>query len=108
MKQPLPPHIFMATALISYKRDGVPKQRHMNALLTSTTKDVTYNTLEDARIACLQRLHEESNVPASDVIDYVILNMFYCGQMTLKSFQAEREKPVQKNALDLGKPNELN
>jgi len=108
MRQPIPPHIYMGTALLTYLRDGVPKQRYLNVLVVSDTKEVTYNTLEQARMGSLQRLHDESEVLAADVKDYVIMNMFYCGQMTMETFQASQEVEETEKPVDLGKPNVIN
>lgn len=85
-------HFFMATLLVSYIRDGEPKQRYMNSLLQLEKKDITYDVLNNTRIACLQRLHDESGVPTEDVKDFITVNFTHLGHMTEDEFHGRDPK----------------
>ena len=80
-------HYYMCAALIHYLRDGQPKQREMNIYLALREKKITSQDIHDSRVACLERLTADAGVKPEDVINYTVLNMFYCGHMTEKEFQ---------------------
>lgn len=80
-------HIYIATGLIGYVRDGEPKQRHMNIMVQREDKKITYETINTIRMSCIQRLHDENKVAPEDVKDFVILNISYLGHMAQSEFE---------------------
>lgn len=77
---------FMLTAEITYLRDEQPKQRRLNTLIQLPKALVTFKAINNARIALLQRLHDEANIPQEDVKDFVILNISHLGRGTQAEF----------------------
>lgn len=86
-----PQHFYMAAVLLTYTRpqleDGqVMKQRHMNIVLELPRKAITASALNNARMAVLQRLMEESQVSADQVHDVVFLGFSYLGNLRPSDF----------------------
>ena len=94
-------HHYMATTLVTYNRDievsdgtqmvveKVRKQKHMNAILHSNKKLITYDMIRQGQIAVTQRCHDELGVKAEDLTDFIYMNIVYCGLMTEDEFQGK-------------------
>lgn len=84
-----PQHYYMAAVLLTYARpldDTTPnnmalKQRHMNVVLELPRKAITSATINNARMAVLQRLMDENQVTADQVRDVVFLGFSYLGNL---------------------------
>lgn len=86
-----PQHYYIATALLTYTRpqgeeDQIMKQRHMNVVLELPRKVITASTLDNARVAVLQRLMDENQVPSDQVHDVVFLGFSYLGNIRPDDF----------------------
>lgn len=79
-------HIYLATATLSYIREGGPKQRQMNQILAVEERRIDLRTLEAAKGEMFQRLAQEAGVPKEEVKDFVFTNMSYLGHMTEREF----------------------
>lgn len=92
-----PHHFFVACVLLTYMRDGAPKQRHMNVFIETTTKKITMGHIDDARMAALQRLGQENEVTPDKVLDFCIINISHLGLMTTEEFSKIDEIPARKS-----------
>lgn len=82
-------HYHMASALVTYLRDGAPKQRHMNFILTTEDRVITMEVLNQGRKAASLRLMEEAQVTAEQMTDFIYMSIFYLGHMTEREFLAQ-------------------
>lgn len=87
-------HYNMAAALVTYLRDGVPKQRHMNFILTTDDRIINMETLNQGRMAASQRLVEELNIEPGQMTDFVYISIFYLGHMTEREFMGQIPTPT--------------
>lgn len=84
-----PQHFYMAVVMLTYVRplddtssaDMTLKQRHMNLVLELPRKAITYSTINNARMAALQRLADENQVTSDQVRDVVFLGFSYLGNI---------------------------
>lgn len=85
---------FMFALEITYLKGGEPKQRRMNTIAKLPKPTITYNDINQMRLATLARLREENAVEADAVKDFVILGSIHLGRMTEAEFQDREEKPL--------------
>lgn len=87
-------HYFMAAALVTYLRDGVPKQRHMNFVLSHDEKIITMETLNQGRMAASVRLQEELQIAHDQMTDFIYISVFYLGHMNEREFLGQIPVPT--------------
>jgi len=85
-------HTYLASANVSYIRDGVPKSRQMNQVIAVEQQRITLVTLELAKTEILNRLNAEMGVSKEDVKDFVYNNISYLGHMSEREFTGEKSK----------------
>jgi hypothetical protein len=81
-----PQHYYVVAALLTFIREGKPRQRHMNVVLELHRKAITASVLDNARSAFLQRLADETQVSGTDVNDITFLSFSYLGTMRPEDF----------------------
>ena len=94
-------HHYMATTLVMYKREGdeVVKSRHMNMVITSNTKAITYHLIDQGRLSILERMKTELNVDPENIVDFVFISFSYLGLMSQDDFQGvEKQAKGKTNA----------
>lgn len=85
----------LAACLITYEReDGQHRQRHMNMVVESPTKNITSSALNNARLAVLQRFQMENAEVSLVVRDLVFLAISPLGLMTPAKFHDLQEQAV--------------
>lgn len=88
-------HTYIASATLSYIREGAHKQRQMNQIVAVEERRIDLRTLEAAKGALLERLTQESGVPKEDVKDFVFGTFSYLGHMTEREFQGKAVRPTE-------------
>ena len=87
-------HTYLATATLSYLRDGATKQRQMNQVIAVEEHRVNLITLEAAKAELIQRLGTEMGVPKEDLKDFVFTSMAYLGHMSEREFTGQAKQPA--------------
>lgn len=87
-------HFRVATAKVTFLRDGNARVTELNTVMMTTKKNVTAEALDNARKAVLQRVCEQFEVSPDVIRDYVILGLSYLGHMTEAEFQGEEAAPA--------------
>lgn len=81
-----PKFFFSVAGLLTYVKEELPKQRHLNILLELDAPQLTKASLNNVYRAALQRLKAENDVDAEHVKDFVILNVSLLGHMLPTEF----------------------
>jgi hypothetical protein len=86
--------LFSSTLVYTRKEDDSEvrrqKSKPFNAIVTTGTKLVTYELMDRARKAILQRAWDEMGVPIDDVLDYHVHNFSYMGLMSSEEFNGRK------------------
>lgn len=87
----------MMTILITYVRPNsditIPKQRLLNLVVSSKTKNLNYETLNQARSATIERFCTESETTPENIRDFVFTNISLLGRMTPAEFNQQTNSP---------------
>ena len=89
-------HHFLGAASIGYVREGANKSRTMNGVIAAPDLRLNLETLEQAKGIILQRLIQESGIEASDIKDFVWLNISYLGHMSEREFTGQPASKLSK------------
>jgi len=81
-----PHHYYMVTTLVTYTREGTPKQRHMNLVLEQPKKPISMSIIDNARQGVLHRMRVEAGISPEDITMIVFLSFSYLGVMLPKDF----------------------
>lgn len=95
-------HHYMGCVSIIYVRkspEGIeePKATSMNVVMTSTTKAITYSTLNELRKAAIMRGMEELELEPGSVKNVVFNNIFYLGLMSTQEFRDVKDIPPEQS-----------
>lgn len=88
-------HTYLASATLSYIRDGAPKSRQMNQLIAIEENRITLTSLNIARGEMIQRLKAEMGVPEEDVKDFIYNSISYLGHMSEREFTGQAKRSIE-------------
>lgn len=87
-------HYYMGTVLVQYVRNDTPYTRYLNFVTALDDKKISASVIDNAKNAIILRMHQESDVPASDLRDVTFLTFSHLGFMTQEEFEdLEPEEP---------------
>lgn len=76
----------LAACLLAYEIEGQARQRYMNVVCESPTKNISSSALNNARLALLHRFQLETGLETSVVKDLVFLAISPLGLMPPNKF----------------------
>ena len=82
---------FMCAALAVFERDDEYHERHINILAELDTPNISKHGLETMHRAVISRMHNENDIPATDIKDVVMLSITLLSHMTSTEFHAMPE-----------------
>jgi hypothetical protein len=83
-------HFWMITSLITFEKDDVTQQSHMNGVVETPFKSVSQTVLETVTTSMLTRLHNEAGADAK-ITGHTFLNVSWLGHMTSSEFNDTKE-----------------
>lgn len=87
-------YLFASTLVYMRKMDDsdqmVQKMKPFNAVVTTPNKLVTYELMDRARKAVLQRAWDEMGISLDNVVDYHVNNFSYMGLMSSEEFSGRK------------------